>query len=366
MTAAARARNLALLLLAGASLAACTTPMQPRLSNRLPAGPQASHTPPAQPSGRGGVYKVGNPYQVGGIWYVPREDPGYDATGVASWYGDDFHMKPTANGETFDMNAISAAHPTLPMPSLVEVTNLDNGKKLVVRLNDRGPFVGGRLIDLSHAAARELGYERQGTAKVRVRYLGPAPLNGVGEGTRYAANTTSVPGPTTLPASGSDSMSFRPLPAAAPVAAAALPPVTGAALGPAPRPYAAAPAYSAPRNETWAPTAMPSYTPPASNTYAPAYASAAPLQPAYVRPTAAPAGGLYRIQAGAFSDPGAARRVADQLATTGPCSVEPVQRETGTVYRVMVQASADEGEAWALRDRVAAIGFADARVIRPF
>jgi rare lipoprotein A len=358
------ARNTVLLLLAGASLAACTTPMQPKLSNRLPGtSPQASHTPP----GQGGKYKVGNPYQVGGIWYVPREDPTYDQTGVASWYGDAFHMKATANGETFDMNAISAAHPTLPMPSMVEVTNLENGKKLVVRLNDRGPFVGGRLIDLSHAAARELGYERQGTARVRVRYLGPAPLNGVAEGVRYAANTTSVPSATTLPASAStDSMGFHPLPPAGSVGASSLPPVSGGSSLPPPRPYAVAttpstPAYTAPRNATWAPTAMPDYKPPSSTTYSPTYAAAAS-----VRPAAAPSSGVYRIQAAAFSDPGAAQRVADQLASTGPCNVEPVARPEGTVYRVMLTASADEGEAWALRDRVAAIGFADARVIRPF
>lgn len=118
--------------------------------------------------------KVGKPYQIAGIWYVPKEDTGYDKVGVASWYGQQFHLKKTANGETFDMNVISAAHTTLPLPCLVEVTNLDNGRKLVVRINDRGPFVGGRIIDLSRAAARELGYERQGTARVRVRYVGPA------------------------------------------------------------------------------------------------------------------------------------------------------------------------------------------------
>ena len=216
-------------------------------------GGPADGAPATQPTGRGGTYKVGNPYQVGGIWYVPHEDPNYDATGVASWYGDQFHMKSTANGETFDMNAISAAHTTLPMPSMVEVTNLENGKKLVVRVNDRGPFVGGRLIDLSHAAARELGYEREGTAKVRVRYLGPAQL-GVGDGVRYAANTTSIPGPTTVPAPTGDAMSFKPITPASTVSATALPPVAAAPAtsgipAAAPRTYAAA----APARETWAP-----------------------------------------------------------------------------------------------------------------
>ena len=133
--------KLALVLLAGASLAACATPRYPSHAT----GP----APGAPMPGQGG-YKVGAPYQVAGVWYVPKEDPSYDQTGVASWYGDEFHQKATANGEIFDMNAVSAAHTTLPMPSLVEVTNLDNGKKLVVRVNDRGPFVGNRIIDLSH------------------------------------------------------------------------------------------------------------------------------------------------------------------------------------------------------------------------
>jgi len=119
--------------------------------------------------------KVGAPYQVAGTWYLPAHEPDYDEKGVASWYGDAFQGRPTANGEVFDMNIPSAAHPTLPIPSLVEVTNLENGRKITVRLNDRGPFVQSRIIDLSHRAAELLGYDAQGTANVRVRYLGPAP-----------------------------------------------------------------------------------------------------------------------------------------------------------------------------------------------
>lgn len=118
-----------------------------------------------------GVYKLGQPYQVNGRWYVPEFDPNYDRIGIASWYGEEFHGRPTANGERFDRTTISAAHPTLPLPSLVEVTNLDNGRRLVVRVNDRGPFVGDRLIDLSEAAARELGFRDRGLARVRVRFL---------------------------------------------------------------------------------------------------------------------------------------------------------------------------------------------------
>lgn len=121
-------------------------------------------------------FKIGQPYQVNGRWYHPHEDPTYDRVGVASWYGDEFHGKPTANGERFDKTRLSAAHTTLPLPSIVEVQNLENGRTIVVRLNDRGPFIGDRIIDLSHAAARELGFEGQGLARVRVRYLGRAEL----------------------------------------------------------------------------------------------------------------------------------------------------------------------------------------------
>lgn len=126
----------------------------------------------------GGSYKVGVPYQVSGRWYHPREEPGYDRTGVASWYGDDFHGRKTANGEIYDMNALSAAHTTLPMPSYVWVTNLENGRSLLVRVNDRGPYAHDRAIDLSRAAARALGSEGRGLSQVRVRFAGPAPLNG--------------------------------------------------------------------------------------------------------------------------------------------------------------------------------------------
>ncbi len=123
-------------------------------------------------------YKVGSPYQVNGRWYQPAEDDAYDKIGVASWYGRDFHGRKTANGEVFDMNRLTAAHTTLPMPSLVEVENLENGRRIVVRINDRGPFASDRIIDLSRAAARELGFEQQGLANVRVRYVGPAALPG--------------------------------------------------------------------------------------------------------------------------------------------------------------------------------------------
>ena len=118
-----------------------------------------------------GVYKVGKPYQVAGQWYYPRVDYAYREKGLASWYGPNFHGKPTANGEIFDMNKVSAAHKTLPLPSVVRVTNLENGRSLVVRVNDRGPFIRGRIIDVSKKAAELLGFTEQGTALVEVQLV---------------------------------------------------------------------------------------------------------------------------------------------------------------------------------------------------
>lgn len=126
-----------------------------------------------------GVYKLGRPYQIAGRWYHPYFDPNYDQVGIASWYGKPFHGRRTANGERFDRNRLSAAHPTLPLPSLVRVTNLANQREMVLRVNDRGPFIGDRLIDLSQAAARHLGFERQGTAPVRVTFVRLAEAKGV-------------------------------------------------------------------------------------------------------------------------------------------------------------------------------------------
>ncbi|MBI1272685.1 MAG: septal ring lytic transglycosylase RlpA family protein [Alphaproteobacteria bacterium] len=129
-------------------------------------------TEQARVSGEGaGTYKVGKPYQIKGEWYYPAEDFSYDETGIASWYGPGFHGKSTANGEIYDSNELTAAHPTLPMPSLARVTNLDNGRSVVVRINDRGPYKAGRVIDVSRRTAQLLGFENQGTAKVRVQVM---------------------------------------------------------------------------------------------------------------------------------------------------------------------------------------------------
>ncbi|MGB0181271.1 MAG: septal ring lytic transglycosylase RlpA family protein [Candidatus Puniceispirillales bacterium] len=116
-------------------------------------------------------YKIGNPYEIFGVWYYPERDLNYDETGIASWYGPADAGKPTANGEIFDPELISAAHKTLPLPSVVRITNLENGRSIAVRVNDRGPFVAGRIIDLSEEGARVLGFRDNGIARVRVQLL---------------------------------------------------------------------------------------------------------------------------------------------------------------------------------------------------
>ncbi len=137
----------------------------------------ASPSPTASIPRVRGSYKIGKPYQIAGRWYVPREEPGYDREGIASWYGHRFHGRKTANGELFDQNALTAAHPTLPLPSLVEVTSLENGHRITVRVNDRGPYTKNRIIDLSKRVADHLKFSHLGVARVRVRYVGPAPID---------------------------------------------------------------------------------------------------------------------------------------------------------------------------------------------
>jgi rare lipoprotein A len=140
-------------------VAACsTTPsVRPPNDNELPKGDQ------------GGAQKVGKPYKIAGKWYYPKEDPTYDEIGQASWYGRQFHGKKTANGEVYNMNSLTAAHKTLPLPSYVKVTNLANGRSIILRVNDRGPFVDSRILDVSRRGAQLLGFQKQGVTRVRVQ-----------------------------------------------------------------------------------------------------------------------------------------------------------------------------------------------------
>jgi len=143
----------------------------------------------------GGTYRVGKPYIVAGRVYVPEENVNYREEGLASWYGDDFHGRLTANGEIFDMASLSAAHPTLPMPCYVRVTNLGNGKSLIVRVNDRGPYHGNSVMDVSSRAAEMLDFKGIGVARVRVEYVGRAPLEGSDDRQLVATLRTGVPAP---------------------------------------------------------------------------------------------------------------------------------------------------------------------------
>ncbi len=154
--------------------------------------------PAAKPSPH---FKIGAPYKIKGRWYTPAADPDYREVGVASWYGSQFHGKPTANGEIFDRRLLSAAHKTLPLPSLVLVENLENGRSLTLRVNDRGPFADDRIIDLSQAAARALGFEEEGLARVRVSYVDRAPLTAKAEkpGARRPATRTARNRPAPAP-----------------------------------------------------------------------------------------------------------------------------------------------------------------------
>lgn len=159
---------------AALTLVGCTESSPPSAGTPgVPGGGVVATTSPASPPAGAPprLYKVGKPYKVADKWYYPQVDLAYEERGIASWYGPNFHGKRTANGEIFDMSKISAAHRTLPMPSVVRVTNLENGRSLIVRINDRGPFARGRIIDLSRRAAELLGFTAKGTAMVHVRLL---------------------------------------------------------------------------------------------------------------------------------------------------------------------------------------------------
>jgi rare lipoprotein A len=143
----------------------------------------------------GGSYKVGQPYMLNGKVYYPAENSSYRADGIASWYGPDFHGRLTANGEVYDMHSISAAHPTMPLPSYARVTNLENNRSIVVRVNDRGPYARNRIIDLSIGTAKALEFYGRGIARVRVEYIGRAPMDGSDDQMLMATLRNGSPAP---------------------------------------------------------------------------------------------------------------------------------------------------------------------------
>ena len=222
------------------------------------ASPRVSNLRTRLPRG-GGRDMVGKPYKVKGQWYKPKVDPNYRKTGAASWYGDAFHGRLTANGEIYDMTHLTAAHPTMPLPSYARVTNLKNGSSVVVRVNDRGPFDRGRIIDLSKRAAEMLDYQHAGVAKVQVEYLGRAPLHGRDDQYLLASYRPGkgaapriddgLPSGVMIAMNGSTPSnpvraSAYPTAPAAPSAPAGLPPVMVAAAAPMPAPSTPVQAFS--------------------------------------------------------------------------------------------------------------------------
>jgi rare lipoprotein A len=181
----AQTARLAAAALACLALAHCSWPKY---------GPRVIDEGEPVPKG-GGTYKVGQAYNINGRTYVPHENPKYRAEGVASWYGRDFHGRLTANGEVYDMHSISAAHTTMPLPSYARVTNLENGRSIVVRVNDRGPYARNRIIDVSIGTAKALEFYGKGLARVRVEYVGPAPLEGSDDAMLIATLREGSPAP---------------------------------------------------------------------------------------------------------------------------------------------------------------------------
>ena len=297
------------------------------LTASIVAGCATSHGTATPPPG-GGVYKVGSPYQVAGVWYYPREQPGYDETGIASWYGAQFHGRVTANGEVFDRNGVTAAHPTLPLPSNVRVTNLQNGKSVVVRVNDRGPYKNGRIIDLSEAAADLLGYRLAGTARVRVTYLGRADLNG--PGLAPPSEQTPAEVATAVPAAPTTEVAAAPLAPVAGVATA--PPVATAELA-APITQPAAPIANVGAAVTGQVIAVP--VPPIPSIY---------------------------VQVGAFTVAENAHRVEARLRSLG-AKISSTVSGGKTIYRVRIGPLQDVGVADATLARVPALGQNDGRIV---
>ena len=266
--------------------------------------------PTPQQPGAIGRYKVGTPYQIEGVWYYPAEDYDYRETGIASWYGPGFHGRSTANGESYDQNALTAAHRTLPMPSVVRVTNLENGRSIVLTVNDRGPFARGRIIDVSRRGAQLLGFERNGTAKVKVEILPDesqqiklAALNSP-EGRREQMQVAAAP---------REIVASEPLP---PVADG---PNTQIARAPATR----TPPPATPRP---APTVAARTTPPPPAP--PALSDKVDVLP--ISPT-----GIY-VQAGAFGRLDNALRMRDRLQTLGSTHISRTSSANGDLYRVRV------------------------------
>lgn len=289
----------------------------------------------------GGRYMTGEPYRVAGKTYIPQDNPeGYTATGYASWYGSNFHGRKTANGEVYDMHDLTAAHPTLPLPSYVRVTNLDNGRSVMVRVNDRGPFTHNRVIDVSSQAASMLDFKRSGTAKVEIEYVGLAPLDGKDDKMLMASyrGPGSLP-PRTMVASNDIRL---PKPAAF-VPGAKSRPAIDFSVADESIAFEATPTRD-PFSDPLAPVILQagfasSYAEPEPYRFTPAQAAATALATGgesefdAARPLPAP----KTIQIGTFSDPSNARRAAESFSGMGDVMVTEDAREGKSLRIVRVR-----------------------------
>jgi rare lipoprotein A len=299
----------------GMMLAGCVVPDQP-----APPPPAVAQTH--------GIYKIGDPYQIDGVWYSPAEDWSYDETGIASWYGESFHGKYTANGETFDLNELTAAHRTLPMPCVVEVTNLENGRTLKLRVNDRGPFARGRIIDVSRRAAQLLGFEMPGTAKVRVRIDVPDSIQ-----VASLAGRQIEPG-------------------AAPVAAAPAVAVIATPLPPPPGVRAVAPTHVASLPKPPPTTQVALADPPADPPPLPEKVTVEPVKPTQIY-----------IQLGAFAHMDNATRLKARFAQLGAVQIDGARINGMKMFRVRLGPLPSVDEADRLLDRAVGSGVPEARIV---
>jgi rare lipoprotein A len=304
------------------------------------AGCAGGKSPSSAPSSG---YKVGKPYQIAGVWYYPHVDYEYDETGIASWYGPGFHGKKTASGETYDQNGLTAAHRTLPLPSLVRVTNLVNGRQITLRVNDRGPFAHGRILDVSKRGAQLLDFERTGTAKVRVEILAEESRQLAYQAGAYkvAPEISSGTGGSTASGKGSPQV------AAAPVGDLAQEP-----LPPPPGGQAAAPKVNQPVTKPVQP----------ATSIEDKVLAAAPAPDGKVSKVPVKAANMY-VQAGAFTSQSNANRLASRLAKFGQARIVPVVVDRQKFYRVRVGPIASVADADRILDQVVGAGNPQAKIV---
>jgi rare lipoprotein A len=355
MNVAGRMRASAPVVIVGLALAGCGSQPQTRTYHS-----GGNHYVAGHP-----MYRVGEPYQIKGVWYYPAVDYNYDKTGVASWYGEQFHGRYTANGEIFDLNQLTAAHTTLPMPCIVEVTNLQNGRSLQLRVNDRGPFVDGRLIDVSRRAAQLLGFESKGTTPVRVRILKDASIQVAEEAMHNGGGAIMLAQAVSAPMAQA---------ALQPYAAPALPPSARAAnivAGPIvdtqtatlPPPARSPNVMAGPIVDTQ--TAALSPTAPAGNVVAgPIVGTQMPTSPPRLAAGAieSPSGRIF-VQAGAFSVRDNAQRVRSRIAPLGSVQVMTASVKGIAVYRVRLGPVENAEQADRLLQRVVNSGYREARIV---